>query len=837
MSYSSCLRSAPRLAAIALAAQAALAPALAADRIWNGGAGTDSPYWDLTSNWLDGPPANVADRAVLGSFDSLLRDGVFSAFSVHGSGKLMMSGGQLNLGGGASSLAALDLRGGWLRPLADSSLTLGSLNWSGGSLGDADDFDSINHTLKVVVNGRADLQAGAGGLTSNRGLDLELNGQTFWHGGDFRPYLSKVTIGAGGTFHDHAASGRYRELDVFFSDLVNNGHYLKTGSHSTVLRTQANLFLNAGTITVKSGQLDISPYPNGDFQSTGTINVDGGTLTVSSGKGETSNQVDGAVNVRGGTMFAGNVYGSARWQVAAGAKLNIGVGSGFTGSIHNDGTLRLQGHLADASRLSSRRGRVEVIDGGELTVKGQLEVGSLEVGRSTFFDGGRQNSRLSLDGSAVVGDLDWGNGYLDTTGTMVVTGNARLHGVADYWEGWGPDIYGKRIDGTMEFRGKADWEGDAADLFGKGRILVAEQGIFEDRNALGNRDPSTDQPRPTEIRVARFDNAGTFLKTGVGATDVQSAFNNQGRIQVTSGSGTLRFLGALDNAGSLEAVRSRVLVAGALKQWDAATQRLTGGGWVVRDGTLALNLGKVDGEAAGIRDNAGRIVLDGRAAKLVNIVDGQEVAALGRLNRNTGDIGLQNQASLSTSGDLLNEGAVRLESGNTTWNVWGDYTQRGAASATWVDGTLQAKRFQLEGGTLGAGGKDTVGAGQLAGDVNFAGTVLDVDIASLASFDVLTIDGQVSYGGTLQVDFLGTPVLGSYKVVDVSYFHSGSGSFDQIVSNLDSRYYRLDVEYLYGDLTLTVAAVPEPGTYALMGLGLGALAWAQRRRSRGQAAA
>ncbi|WKB52807.1 PEP-CTERM sorting domain-containing protein [Eleftheria terrae] len=828
------------MAALALAAPAALAPVQAADRTWSGGAGPDAPYWDLESNWLDGPPLDSSDHAWLQRWDSWLRQGSFRAASVSGSGRLTMSGGMLSLGGGSSRLGHLDLRGGELTASAASTLTLDRLSWTDGQLGSSA-LPAPPARLKVVVNGRAEL-GGTSRLRGGSSLDLELNGTTIWTGSSLQPlYSSSLRIGARGTFHDAASPHRFRGLDTAFSSLTNDGHYLKTGAHRTTIATDWYAFQNHGTLTVREGQLQIDRYPNGSFSSNGTIHVDGGTFTIERDKNDMPSLIDGKVTVHRGALHVGRVLGSARWQIGAGGLASMSIGNTFAGTIRNQGTLQLSGAVFDVARLDSTRGRLEVVGGNMLNVRGNLNVAGLRIAESLPQPSSEPiYSVLTLDGALTVGDLDWQDGRLDVTGPVRVRGHARLRDGA----GHDPDgerdyFYGKRIDTTMEFLGRVDWEGNLANVDGRGTIVIAPGALFSDQNDNGTS-VGPDGERVSRIQVARMEMNGRYLKTGVAATEIGGVFNNRGKVQVTNGSGRLRFTGALDNAGQLEAVRSRIQVDGSLKQWDAESRRLTGG-YIARDGTIALNLGQQGGLPALIGDNGGTIVLDGRGAELASLVQGQARNALQALVVNSGEIRLQHRASLATQGSLTNRGVLRLEDGDTLWEVKGDsrdpkrgYLQQGADSATWVDGTLDARRLEFEQGRLGAGGEQTVGTARLRGDVSLGDhSLLDVDIASLGRHDRLLIDGTVSFGGSLQVDFLGTPVLGSYKVVDG--WRLGLGTFEHVWSNLDSALYRLDVSYGHDGLTLTVASaspVPEPGSWALMGLGLAAMVRAGRRRRR-----
>lgn len=70
------------------------------------------------------------------------------------------------------------------------------------------------------------------------------------------------------------------------------------------------------------------------------------------------------------------------------------------------------------------------------------------------------------------------------------------------------------------------------------------------------------------------------------------------------------------------------------------------------------------------------------------------------------------------------------------------------------------------------------------------------------------------------------PVAFSYTFTPAQYTAFQDGQLSLVADKL----YHDEVNR-FGNLTLTVTAVPEPETYALMALGLGAIAWLRRRRN------
>ena len=208
--------------------------------------------------------------------------------------------------------------------------------------------------------------------------------------------------------------------------------------------------------------------------------------------------------------------------------------------------------------------------------------------------------------------------------------------------------------------------------------------------------------------------------------------------------------------------------------------------------------------------------------------------------RNEGRIQMSS-GEMHVAGGMINAGEV-VAAGRTEWlrdsllQVEGDYVQQAAEAQTWVDGLLHANSVAIEGGMFGAGLRGHVGLAELQAEtVSFSSAAtLHLDVR-MSELDQITIDGAAQLGGLLDVSFLlfdGSDPRGTYRFLTAS--GGVSGSFDAISSSLDPSSYRLTA--LYGDrhVDLQIAAVPEPGTYALMALGL-AMLWGVGRRKRAAA--
>ncbi|MBC8056435.1 MAG: autotransporter-associated beta strand repeat-containing protein, partial [Rhizobiales bacterium] len=151
-----------------------------------------------------------------------------------------------------------------------------------------------------------------------------------------------------------------------------------------------------------------------------------------------------------------------------------------------------------------------------------------------------------------------------------------------------------------------------------------------------------------------------------------------------------------------------------------------------------------------------------------------------------------------------------------------------AASAT----ALGSGDVSVFGGTLSTRSTGTVAIG---GDLTLgAASILDLGLGAGFGFGtggLLDIDGMAIFDGTLALSFLDgfTFGIGTYDLIG---FGSREGEFSSYAFyGLDGRY-TANVFYTADGVELSIAAIPEPETYALMLGGLALMGWVARRRKR-----
>jgi hypothetical protein len=254
--------------------------------------------------------------------------------------------------------------------------------------------------------------------------------------------------------------------------------------------------------------------------------------------------------------------------------------------------------------------------------------------------------------------------------------------------------------------------------------------------------------------------------------------------------------------------------------WDGEAHLRGGGTFNVGAGATFHDVHGYDRTSAAVINNHGTYLKGGGGRTYV-----------GTFN-NDGRLHVVDSATLHTSA-LQQRGVVEVEEG-ASLVAYRNFVQDEATAATYVAGQLSAQNMVFAQGLFSAGAPGATGQAQLqATQVTFADSVLQLDIASLLDFDLVSIDGMAQLGGELQVLFGdGAPAYGVYRFLTAS--GGVFGHFDTL--SWDDTSYRITALYGSNFVELNVAAVPEPSTWALMLLGLGAAGLRARKAQRERAA-
>jgi len=290
-----------------------------------------------------------------------------------------------------------------------------------------------------------------------------------------------------------------------------------------------------------------------------------------------------------------------------------------------------------------------------------------------------------------------------------------------------------------------------------------------------------------------------------------TAHSNSGRIEVRSG-GELQVSGTLTNGSG-----GQVLVDGSVARFNSAVSNAAGGRISLNDGTVYFNAGLTNGGQ--LQATFGEASVFGA----VTTSSGGKIILSGNSNTTFYD-----------DVDINSGGELRISTGSTAV-FFGQVFQRSGAMFTGA-----GSKF-YEGG-LGLG--NSPGLGMDSGNVSFGtgnvyaaeigGTGLGDTAGNGIEFDRYVVAGTLTLGGTLKLlswnSFVGQAgqsfdlfdwgtLFGQFSSIDAGGFPLAAGA-------------RLDYSRLYIDGSISITAVPEPETYAMMLAGLGLVGIAARRRLR-----
>jgi autotransporter-associated beta strand protein len=256
--------------------------------------------------------------------------------------------------------------------------------------------------------------------------------------------------------------------------------------------------------------------------------------------------------------------------------------------------------------------------------------------------------------------------------------------------------------------------------------------------------------------------------------------------------------------------------------------------------------------------NAGGLVLNGSAP-----ISGQATAGNTMTLTLNGNSTAFNTSNANSVRGVISDGAAGgkvalTKDGAGTWMLFGNQTYTGAttvnagtliiygstaaASAVTVNsgatftgtGTVNGSTTLTDGSHLQAGiGTGTVATFNLASLNTADGAIMDIEFG-VNTNDRIAVSGQLSLSGTTDINLyaLGTtnPFLteGTYTIITAGSI-TGFSASSFSVANAQSGF---TYNFNNTGTAITLDVVPEPSTYALLGLGLAAVLWRARRLRR-----
>lgn len=582
----------------------------------------------------------------------------------------------------------------------------------------------------------------------------------------------------------------------------------------------------------------------------GTVNLQGGSLVVKNASLATG----GNFNFASGTLEyttdaatgAGTMLGTAS-TLGAGSLLKADAGF----QVLPGTSLTLLGGNAQAqSFLVGAQGSLSVGVGSTLTSASVVNQGSLQL------NGGRINGALdnqgSMSGSGYIGGLAGfvNRSFLDQTGTLELnTGNAFNNGT---WNMPGGTSLTLR-DSTLYNYNTINIDSAKISAAGAsgGSVLNTAGGTITGNGILQlpfQNDGRLIVQGGTFGVQYTLQNNGQVLLNSIDASLVGATINNPGRIE-----GLGQIANAITNTGTINAKGGTLTLSSTL----------------TNSGIVAVSAGSALYLQQGMAPNAGKIQLSG--GTLDTNGTGLTNAAAGTLSgygdirsgllTNNGRVLLSGGVSAVYSDVLTSKGSQIILSGNSNTTFYGKVdVQTGAelrvsagSVATFFDLVQQrtGAAFTGQGDTHFEGGLSvgaSPGLGTDAGNVSFGednvylaeiGGVTACTLACASdvglknsSYDKYQVAGTLSLGGTLKLTSWNGFVAQAGERFDLLDWGQVHGSFASIdASGLQlADGTRLDTSLLYVDGSITVVAVPEPATWALMLGGVSCLGWLQRRR-------
>ncbi len=773
---------------------------------------------------------------------------LFVGYQGTGAGVYNLSGGALNVG---TAAVAGDVDIGW------NTGTTGSFNQSAG-------------TTTVLGQFRAGYNPGTAGTVTLKGGSFSVRDQAtigVFGTGSFTQSGGSATLGGLvlGYQNDSQGKGSYilnsndgaASLSNGYVDIgVGGGSSSFTQSGNTTHQVAGRLRAGkAGSYTLNSGTLSAGYLL---IEAGGVITQAGGTLNLvnsaDSSKAGSFVWTGGLLHFSGDASFAD--AGLLARNTTLTSAMSLSVGGTLTQS--DASTLSLAGGQLQVGK-ANLSGQVSVGQGSTLSATTQLNnVGSLQLAGGALSGTGQLFNTTELSGyGRIAGTGGFVNtGLLTQSGGDLVLSNSGDNQNSGSWN----LLAGRQLelelgDTYLSNTGQINLNGGA--VVGSGLLLNASQGVISGSGRIGtifvNQGSLVVDSGRTQVDNS-FTNRGQILLGGNSASLAGGQIGNHGRIQ---GLGKITSdISNIDPIAVIEAQGGTLTLAGRIVSPNGGTLAAGSGAKLLISQGLASNAGQIQ-LSGGTLDNNGKVMVNEAGAS----INGFGTLRSGTLT-NQGQIFLSGGTSALRADIVAGSGSQIILSGLSNTTFYGKLEVQNGAELRVSEGsvaTFAAEVKQRNGADVNGDGKmffegglsigNSPGYGYIQGSVTFASSnIYTAEIGGINacttlscaagaplvndSFDKLSVGGALKLGGKLVLTSWNGYVAQAGQHFDLLDWGTTSGVFKSIDATgfLLAAGTKLDYSELYSTGTISVTAVPEPGSWALMLAGLAALGGLVKRR-------